>query len=134
MELNDYDIVCLDTAKNLIEKNLHFHYTIQELAKEIGMNEWKLKKGFKQVFGMGPFEYLVNARMEKAKSLLSETKKSLKQIARSLGYKYPNNFITAFEKKFEQSPANFKKQLKLNSNHTNNGFQLSDNLQLQIKR
>ncbi|SRR5258706_6298643 len=112
MELSEYDMVCLNAAKNLIEKHLDFHHTISEISKEVGLNEWKLKNGFKQVFGMSLFEFLTDARMEKAKSFLTENGKSLKQIAHSTGYKHTSNFITAFKKKYHQSPADFRKQIK----------------------
>lgn len=115
MGLSEYDIVYLNAAKDLIEKHLDRHYTIPEIAKEIGTNESKLKKGFKQVFGMGIFEFLTNARMEKARSMLAEDRKSLKQIARYVGYKHISNFITAFEKKYNQSPTDFKKNKEVNS-------------------
>jgi AraC-like DNA-binding protein len=49
--------------------------------------------------------------MEKAKSFLIETRKSLKQIARFTGYKHTRNFITAFTKKYDQSPSDFRKQI-----------------------
>ena len=117
MELNANDIDCLNTAKDLIEKHLDRHYTIPEIAKEVGINEMRLKKGFKQAFGMGILEFLTNARMEKAKLLLAEKRKSIKQIARSAGYKHISNFSTAFKRKYEQSPADFRKQTILNSNH-----------------
>jgi AraC family transcriptional activator of pyochelin receptor len=116
MELNDYDMDCLAAAKALIEKHLDRHLTIPEIAKEVGTNEWKLKNGFKQVFGIAIFTFLTNARMEKARLLLKEARKSLKQIARSVGYKYTSNFITAFEKKYDLSPTDFRKQVKSNSN------------------
>ena len=117
MDLNDYDIDCLNAAKNLIEKHLEWHHTIPEIAKQVGMNKSKLKKSFKQLFGMGAYEFLQHARMEKARLLLSETRKSLKQIAHSVGYKYPGNFSTAFEKKYEQKPADFRKKIKSNANY-----------------
>ena len=100
---------CIYTARNLIEKHLEWHYTIPEIAKQVGINELKLKKGFKQVFGMALFEFLTNSRMEKARTLLTEKRKPLKQIARLTGYKHTSNFITAFTKKYNQSPTDFRK-------------------------
>ena len=114
MDLNDYDMDCVAAAKALIEKHLDRHYTIPEIAREVGTSETRLKKDFKKAFGMGIFEFLTNARMEKARSFLLETRKSLKQIARSVGYKHISNFITAFEKKYDQSPTDFRKHIELN--------------------
>ncbi|HEX7904694.1 MAG TPA: AraC family transcriptional regulator [Chitinophagaceae bacterium] len=130
MGLSDYDIIYINAAKELIEKHLDRHYTIPEIAKEIGTNESKLKKGFKQKFGMGIFEFLTNVRMEKARSLLAEDRKSLKQIARHVGYKHISNFITAFEKKYNQSPTDFKKHKEVNSKPKENEEATAENFSL----
>jgi AraC-like DNA-binding protein len=43
-------------------QNLKLHLTIQEISKQVGLNEYKLKAGFKQKFGLGIFECLLEAR------------------------------------------------------------------------
>jgi len=99
-----YDIECLQKARQLIHKNPARHYTIPEIAKHVAFSSSKLKKGFKKLFGMGLYKYLQYERLEKGKYLLENTEKTLKEISRTLGYKYENNFSTSFKKKFGKSP------------------------------
>lgn len=109
MNLKQYDLECIWTAKEMLVKNLQRHIIISDLALEVGLNEHKLKYGFKQVFGMGVYTYLVHARMQKARTLLEETDKSIKEIASLTGYKRTSSFIRSFKKEFSKSPAMWRK-------------------------
>jgi AraC-like DNA-binding protein len=105
-----YDIGCLHKAKQLIHKDPSKHYTIPEIARHVGFSNSKLKTGFKKLFGMGLYKYLQHERMEKGKYLLRNTEKTLKEISRSLGYKYSNNFSTSFKKQFGIPPEAWRKK------------------------
>ena len=104
MHLTKHDIECLQEAKKIIEKNIARHYTIPEIAREIGFSCSKLKTKFKYLFGMSVYKYREDKRLEKGKLLLENTEQTLKHISRTLGYKYKNNFSTAFKKKFGKTP------------------------------
>jgi AraC-like DNA-binding protein len=107
--LRKYDMDCLRMAKDLIDKNPARHYTIPEIARHVGMGETKLKTAFKNVYGTGMYKYLHRERMEKAKTLISNSEKSLKEISSILGFKYQNNFSTSFKKQFGVSPDAWRK-------------------------
>src|SRR5665213_1920466 len=62
------------------------HFPIATLAKEVQMNEMKLKQVFKELFGMGIFEYHLEARMKEAHRLLEETDHTTKAVASMVGY------------------------------------------------
>jgi len=97
-------------AKNIILKDITQHYTIQDISKQVQLNEFKLKAGFKKLYGTGIFEYLLEARMEGAKKLLIETDKPLKEIASLTGYEYLTNFAIAFRKYFGYTPGSVRKK------------------------
>ncbi|SHI74215.1 AraC-type DNA-binding protein [Tangfeifania diversioriginum] len=78
--------------------------TIVELSKQVGVNEYKLKKGFKELFGTTVFGYIHKTRMFMAKQLLLETGKPSKEIAYETGYSSPQHFSNAFKKEFGISP------------------------------
>lgn len=60
------DISKLELAHALVQQHLEQPLSIRELAKRIGMNEFKLKKGFRELFGITVFELVRQKRMEKA--------------------------------------------------------------------
>ena len=105
-----YDIECLHKARQLIHIDPSKHHTIPEIARNVAMSPTKLKNGFKALFGMGLYKYLQQQRMEKGKYLLENTEKTLKDISRSLGFRYSNNFSTSFKKHFGMPPETWRKK------------------------
>jgi AraC family transcriptional activator of pyochelin receptor len=97
-------------ASELVLKDISKHITIKEISKLVQLNEFKLKRGFKQIFKMGLFEYLLKARMEKARELLLETEKPIKEIASITGFEFLTNFIAAFRKHFGYTPGELRRK------------------------
>jgi len=91
-------------AKELLANSIDNPPTIIELSKLIGINEYKLKKGFKELFGTTIFGYIHNIRMSSAKRLLLGTDKTAQEIAYETGYSSPQHFSKAFKQTFGVSP------------------------------
>lgn len=108
MDLTTYDMSCLQKAKALIDADISRHLTIDTLATKTGIGTTKLKKGFKQLFKMGLYAYLKNKRMIEAAELLSDTDKTVKQIAKATGFRYTSNFNTAFRKFHDITPLQYR--------------------------
>jgi AraC family transcriptional regulator, transcriptional activator of the genes for pyochelin and ferripyochelin receptors len=92
-------------AKDILTRNLDRPPSLLELARQVGLNDCTLKKGFRQIFGTTAFGYLHDRRMERAKTLLLERQLSVNQVAQSVGYASRSAFITAFRKRFGVSPS-----------------------------
>lgn len=99
----------ISKARDLIVADLKKHLTIKEISLKVHLNEFKLKAGFKKAFGMGMFEYLLQARMIEARRLILETDKPLKEIASLTGYEYFTNFIAAFRNYFGYTPGELRR-------------------------
>lgn len=84
--------------------------TIKELAKEVAMSESKLKKIFKTVYGLPPYEYFQKQRMQKARIMLLSGNYSIKDIGYTLGYVNLSNFTLAFKKEFGKLPSEVAKE------------------------
>lgn len=91
-------------AKELLTAKMDSPPTISELSKLVALNEYKLKRGFKELFGTTVFEYIHQNRMDLAKRLLLETSKTAKEIAYETGYSSPQHFSKAFKKQFGIPP------------------------------
>ncbi|MEW7278708.1 AraC family transcriptional regulator [Aquimarina sp. 2201CG1-2-11] len=85
-------------TQHLIASDLSVQYSIQQLARQTGLNDFTLKKQFKRVFGKTIFEYASELRMEKAKQLLLHSKKPIYEISELIGYKNSTHFTAAFKK------------------------------------
>jgi AraC-like DNA-binding protein len=105
-----YEVESIQAAGEMIRKNLKYHFVIREIAQKVGMNEFKLKNGFRELFGNGVYEYLRLERMQAARNLLTERGRSIKEIAALTGYHSVNSFIKAFKKKYGETPGEFRKR------------------------
>ena len=102
------ELAILEKVKSIVTSKLGEHYTIAELAREVGMGEFKLKHAFKKIYGVGIFEYQLHDRMREAKRLLEETDMPIKRISVNMGYKYVTSFITAFRQYHGYPPSTLR--------------------------
>lgn len=86
--------------------------TIREMSRQFAMSESKLKKVFKTVFGLPPYEYYQKNRMQKARQLLVSGNFSIKDVGYTLGYSNLSNFTLAFKKEFGKLPSEVVKEGK----------------------
>jgi AraC family transcriptional regulator, transcriptional activator of the genes for pyochelin and ferripyochelin receptors len=110
LNLKNDDLDRLHYAKNLLAKNLHDPPSLIDLSRMVGINDYKLKIGFRQVFGTTPFSYLRDLRLEKAQQLLQEREIQVEAVAKLVGYKSRSKFSVAFTKKFGINPKSFQLQ------------------------
>jgi AraC family transcriptional activator of pyochelin receptor len=75
-----------------------------QLARQAGLNEFKLKTGFKELFNTSVIDFLINYRLERARELLRHTGKNISEVAYETGYASPAYFSKAFKKKYGVSP------------------------------
>ncbi|SDI69201.1 helix-turn-helix domain-containing protein [Chryseobacterium jejuense] len=107
--INTYEIHKLMEVKEFIEGNLKSFYTIEQLSIKFGINEFKLKNGFKELFGDGVFHYASKLRMKEALYLLKNSDFSIKEIAYHLGYASPSSFSVAFKNEVGVGPSYYRK-------------------------
>lgn len=102
------DIDQIHQARDILIANFDNPPSLLELARQVRLNDYKLKVGFRQVFGTTVFGYLRDYRMEQARQLLQDTQLSLANIAYAIGYDCPTSFSTAFKKRFGVNPRAYR--------------------------
>ena len=103
-----YDVPAIELAKSIIEKDPVNHLQIPILADRAGINEFKLKQGFRELFQTSPYQYRLQLCLKKAKQLLEETDYTIDQIASKVGFETYNGFSTAFKKAFHLAPTEYR--------------------------
>ena len=100
-------------ALHEVKKHLTLNYdnpgTLTEMARRVGINQVKLKSGFKSLFGTTVFGCLGEIRMREARRLLLEERLSVGEVAFRIGYAYPHHFTAAFKRQFGITPRQLKK-------------------------
>jgi AraC-like DNA-binding protein len=91
-------------ARDLVNQRVHCPPSLTEIATAVGLNEYKLKRGFKETFQTTVFGYLTAQRLLLAKRYLLDTDKTAAEIAFDLGYATPQHFNNAFKMHFGHTP------------------------------
>lgn len=96
-------------VKEIILGHLENPLSIRQLSRQVGMNEFKVKQGFREMYGMTIFELVRKARMEKAVWLMETEQLNIGQTAAAVGYSNASNFTTAFRKHYGCNPSEYVK-------------------------
>ena len=103
------DLEKIHYAREVVLSRLNDPLSLQELARLCQLNEFKLKKYFKQVFGTSVFALLHEERLKAAQQLICQGEKNISMIAYELGYAHPQHFQRAFKKRFGITPTQLLK-------------------------
>jgi AraC-like DNA-binding protein len=91
-------------VRDLINERVTDPPNLSQISRLVGLNEYKLKRGFKETFNNTVFGYLADQRLHLAHQYLRDTKKTAAEISYELGYATPQHFNNAFKKKFGLTP------------------------------
>lgn len=110
--------VCDDvrTVKRFIENNYHRELSMDDIAASVFRSKDYVQKQFKQAYGITPYGYYMELKMECAKNLLLQTNLSVGQIAEKLGYKSDRYFSARFRCVTGVTAGQFRKQRRVNGN------------------
>ncbi|NJL41097.1 MAG: helix-turn-helix transcriptional regulator [Leptolyngbyaceae cyanobacterium SM1_4_3] len=98
------DVERLYHAREILMHDIQNPPSLMDLARQVGLNDYKLKAGFRQIFGTTVFGYLQTCRMERAKQLLAERQLSIAAIAHTVGYASQSRFCHAFKQRYGMTP------------------------------
>ncbi|OAX47535.1 AraC family transcriptional regulator [Paenibacillus sp. AD87] len=104
-----------DMVEEIIQY-IHEHFnqsiSLESLAEQWNYSIQYLSKQFKLRTGRSPIEYVIQARMAKAKELMIRTDATAQEIASSVGYSDVFYFTRLFKKQVGMTPGQYKKKMK----------------------
>lgn len=92
----------LQQARELLLQDLANAPTIAELSRAVGLNQFRLKQAFRQLYGNSIYATFQQERMQSAMELLQQY--NVTETAMLLGYSNASHFSAAFRKQFGLSP------------------------------
>jgi AraC family transcriptional activator of pyochelin receptor len=111
--LSDRDIEGLYAVRQTISDYFPKWPDMAMLCRKGGLNEFKLKAGFKHLFQVTAYAFHLQLKFREARRLLLETKDSMKDIAFQIGYDHPSSFAYEFKKQFGYTASWFQKHGRL---------------------
>jgi AraC family transcriptional activator of pyochelin receptor len=103
--LSEGDIEKLCAVKEYLAQQYLSKLTLEGISRAFLLNEFKLKKGFKALFGSTVFGYIHELRMRHAHDLMHAGGLSVGEIAGITGYSSDSSFIRAFRCFYGHSPS-----------------------------
>jgi len=111
-DLHAKDVDRIHYASAILLQRLDNPPSLLELARLAGLNDYKLKKGFRQVFGTTVFGYLQTHRMQRAKQLLAQPTFNIAGVAQAIGYANQSHFCQMFKQQFGMTPQCYRNSLR----------------------
>lgn len=104
---DEQNVARIKAAKEHIMAQYAEALTLSELAQAVGLSEYRLKEGFKNIYGKTVFQFLSDFRLEIARKLLDNGDLKVSEAAYQIGYHNPSHFIAAFRKKYGETPKKY---------------------------
>lgn len=99
----------INKARIIFRTNIDQDIAIENVSKELNVSYAWFRKAFKSYSGIAPHQYLLQLKIEKAKTLLADHSKQIKEIALDLNFKSSFYFSKLFKEKTGLSPEQFRK-------------------------
>ena len=96
----------------LMERNLDFPLSLEELATEFGVSQRTLTRTCVRTFGESPMRLYLRVRLQAARNFLFYEEFSIKDVAIACGFSYPAVFSRVFRAQFGQTPREFRATLR----------------------
>ncbi len=107
VHLSSLEMESIYKARAILMDTMRSPPSLEELARQVGLNAHKLNRGFRQVFGSTVHGLLQEYRLEQAYKLLAGGEMSVSEIAYHVGYGAAH-FATIFRERFGISPSRLR--------------------------
>ncbi|QJD80188.1 substrate-binding domain-containing protein [Spirosoma rhododendri] len=107
---NRQDKKFLNELTGLIEQNLtEPAFGVEKLSRDMGLSRVQLYRKVQALLNMNVIDYVTEIRLKKAKRLLTESTKTMGEIAQETGFNSPAYFTTFFKQHTQKTPSEFRR-------------------------
>lgn len=98
----------ISAMKEIFDQRYSETLSLTLISKELHINKYKLAKEFKSFYGVSPIDYLITRRVEAAKKLLIETRKTVTQIGMDIAIENTPYFVKLFKTHTGLTPLKYR--------------------------
>jgi len=106
--LPDYELRRLN---DFIEANLEGEITLAAMASACGIGTKSFVRAFAAATGKSPYQYVIAARVERAKRLIEQDQEGLAEIALRCGFSHQEHLTRAFRRLTGQTPGRYRRSV-----------------------
>ncbi len=108
IDIPDPDKQLLTACVKIIEENIqNEHFSVENLAREVGMSRTQLFRKLKYLLDVSASELIYSIRLKRAAELLKSGKLTVSEVAHMTGFATPSSFSNTFKKHYKISPKDF---------------------------
>lgn len=100
----------IDAIDRYIDANLHRPVSVEDLASCVCMSRSLFHDRFRDSMGLTPHQYLIRARLKRARFLISETGLPLWDISQRAGFSSQSALTNAMQKYLEITPSTLRRR------------------------
>ncbi len=101
----------LKRVRDYIEAHLDDRLTLADLADVACLSPYHFSRSFKQALGVGPQRYVMQRRLEQAKTLMRRTNEPLAEIAHRVGFADQSHLTSIFRRETGVTPGRYRAAL-----------------------
>ncbi len=101
----------INKARLIMRERLTSEISLEEIASEVNMSYSWFRKLFKEYTGLSPAMYIQEMKMERAKTMLSTSELSIKEIAYILNFESVSYFSATFKHRTGKTPSEYRNAL-----------------------
>lgn len=98
----------LQRARDLMIAELARPWTLEDLARDAGLTQKRLKTGFKAMYGYAVYAFLQEQRLLEGRRLIESGEMNVTQAALAVGYGNPSHFSQLFLRRFGTQPSRLR--------------------------
>lgn len=107
--LAETDIARIAAARRLVDERWHEKLTLDDIARDCGINRDKLTRGFREIYQCTVAEALSERRLKQARHMLAASDLPVASIGYRCGYLNNASFTRAFSRRFGMAPTQMRR-------------------------
>lgn len=108
---NNNEITLAAQIQKFLDDNIEKKLTLDDLSQAFNYSKNQIIRIFKETYGITPYRYFIERKIDIAKLYLSNTKNSISEISKILSFSDQNYFSSEFKKTTSLSPSDYRKKM-----------------------
>ena len=108
-------------VRDYVRSHLHESITLNDLAAEAGLSRFHFARRFRSATGTTAHEFVLQERVQRARTMLTRTSTPLPEIARECGFADQSHLTREFKKRTGTTPGAYRTQQRQTATRCDNG-------------
>lgn len=100
----------ITAIQSYLDRNYSRSISLDSLSHTFSISKYHMSREFKRYVGKSPNDYLIDIRLDRAKELLVDSKRTIAEIGQLVGIPNTNHFLYLFKNREGLTPSAFRKQ------------------------